>query len=61
MISRLCVFVWFTWIVSALGQGQINLNNRGFALVNDCSGKPLTGTTFVAADHRLPIERKAEA
>ncbi len=49
MISRLCVFVWFTWIVSALGQGQINLNNRGFALVNDSSGKPLTGTTFVAA------------
>ena len=49
MVSRLCLFVWFTWIVSALGQGQINLNNRGFALVNDSSGKPLTGTTFVAA------------
>ena len=34
--------------VSAFGQGQINLNNRGLALVNDASGKPLTGTTFVA-------------
>lgn len=34
--------------VSAFGQGQIDLNNRGLALVNDASGKPLTGTTFVA-------------
>ena len=34
--------------VSAFGQGQINLNNRGLALVNDASGKPLTGTSFVA-------------
>jgi len=34
--------------VSAFGQGQINLNNRGLALVNDAAGKPLTGTSFVA-------------
>ena len=34
--------------VSAFGQGQIDLNNRGLALVNDKAGKPLTGTTFVA-------------
>ena len=34
--------------VSAFGQGQIDLNNRGLALVNDTAGKPLTGTTFVA-------------
>ena len=34
--------------VSAFGQGQINLNNRGLALVNDATGKPLTGTSFVA-------------
>jgi hypothetical protein len=34
--------------VSAFGQGQIDLNNRGLALVNDAAGKPLTGTTFVA-------------
>jgi len=34
--------------VSAFGQGQINLNNRGLALVNDASGAPLTGTSFVA-------------
>ena len=34
--------------VSAFGQGSINLNNRGLALVNDASGKPLTGTSFVA-------------
>ena len=49
MIKRLYVVAWFTWILSALGQGQINLNNRGLALVNDATGKPLTGTTFVAA------------
>ena len=48
MIKRLSVIAWFAWIVSALGQGQINLNNRGLALVNDATGKPLTGTTFVA-------------
>ena len=34
--------------VSAFGQAQIDLNNRGLALVNDAAGKPLTGTTFVA-------------
>jgi len=34
--------------VSAFGQGQIDLNNRGLALVNDAAGKPLTGTSFVA-------------
>lgn len=34
--------------VSAFGQGQINLNNRGLALVNDASGKPLTGTSYLA-------------
>jgi len=34
--------------VSAFGQGQINLNNRGLALVNDAAGAPLTGTSFVA-------------
>jgi len=34
--------------VTAFGQGQINLNNRGLALVNDASGKPLTGTSYVA-------------
>jgi len=34
--------------VTALGQGQMNLGNRGFALVNDASGKPLTGTSYVA-------------
>jgi hypothetical protein len=49
MMKRLYVVAWFTWILSALGQGQINLNNRGLALVNDSTGKPLTGTTFVAA------------
>ena len=49
MIKRLSVLAWFAWIVSALGQGQINLNNRGLALVNDSTGKPLTGTSFVAA------------
>ncbi len=48
MIKHLSILAWFAWIVSALGQGQINLNNRGFALVNDSSGKPLTGTSFVA-------------
>jgi pimeloyl-ACP methyl ester carboxylesterase len=36
-------------LVSALPiQAPINLNNRGLALVNDASGKPLTGTSFVA-------------
>lgn len=49
MIKRLSVLAWFAWIVSALGQGQINLNNRGLALVTDSTGKPLTGTSFVAA------------
>jgi hypothetical protein len=34
--------------VSAFGQGQINLNNRGLALVNNAAGAPLTGTSFVA-------------
>ena len=34
--------------VSAFGQGQINLNHRGLALVNDAAGKPLTGTSFFA-------------
>ena len=34
--------------VSTFGQGQINLNNRGLALVTDGSGRPLTGTSFVA-------------
>jgi hypothetical protein len=34
--------------VSAFGQGSINLNNRGLALVNDAAGKPLAGTSFVA-------------
>ena len=48
MIKHLSVLAWFAWMVSALGQGQINLNNRGLALVNDASGKPLTGTSFVA-------------
>ena len=49
MIKRLSVLAWFAWIVSAFGQGQINLNNRGLALVTDSTGKPLTGTSFVAA------------
>ncbi|MCX6863673.1 MAG: Ig-like domain-containing protein, partial [Verrucomicrobia bacterium] len=48
-MKHLYVVAWFAWILSALGQGQINLNNRGLALVNDSTGKPLTGTTFVAA------------
>ncbi|MEY2787463.1 MAG: hypothetical protein RLZZ34_606, partial [Verrucomicrobiota bacterium] len=48
MIKHLSILAWFAWMVSALGQGQINLNNRGFALVNDSGGKPLTGTSFVA-------------
>ena len=48
MIKHLSILAWFAWIVSALGQGQINLNNRGFALVNDSTGKALTGTSFVA-------------
>ena len=48
-MKPLYVVAWFAWILSALGQGQINLNNRGLALVNDSTGKPLTGTTFVAA------------
>ena len=33
---------------SASAQGQINLNNRGLAQVFDASGKPITGTSFVA-------------
>jgi hypothetical protein len=48
MIKHLFILAWFTWVVSALGQGQIDLNNRGLAQVVDSTGKPLTGTNFVA-------------
>ena len=34
-------------VATTLGQ-SINLNNRGLALVNDASGNPLTGTSYVA-------------
>ena len=44
----LALFTWFLLQESAYAQGQIDLNNRGLALVNDASGKPLTGTSFVA-------------
>ncbi len=43
-----CLVVASALAVSAFGQGSINLNNRGLALVNDASGKPLTDTKFVA-------------
>jgi hypothetical protein len=48
MIKHLFILAWFTWVVSALGQGQIDLNNRGLTQVVDSTGKPLTGTNFVA-------------
>ena len=48
MIKPLSFFTWFLWMLSAFGQGQINLNNRGFALVSDSAGRPLTGTNFAA-------------
>ena len=48
MIKHLFILAWFTWVISALGQGQIDLNNRGLAQVFDSTGKPLTGTNFVA-------------
>ena len=44
----LALLTWFLLQESAYAQGQIDLNNRGLALVNDASGKPLTGTSFVA-------------
>lgn len=49
MISRFAaLLLWSLSIATALGQGQINLNNRGLAQVYDATGKPLTGTSFVA-------------
>ena len=42
------IVFWLAWAVSAMGQAAINLNNRGFALVRDASGKPLTGSSYVA-------------
>ena len=44
----LALLTWCLLQESAYAQGQIDLNNRGLALVNDASGKPLTGTSFVA-------------
>ena len=44
----LALLTWFLLQESASAQGQINLNNRGLAQVFDASGKPITGTSFVA-------------
>jgi pimeloyl-ACP methyl ester carboxylesterase len=49
MLSRFAsLLLWCILLVPAFGQGQINLNNRGLAQVFDATGKPLTGTSFVA-------------
>jgi len=49
MLSRFAaLLLWSLSIATALGQGQINLNNRGLAQVFDAAGKPLTGTSYVA-------------
>jgi pimeloyl-ACP methyl ester carboxylesterase len=49
MITRFAsLLLWWLLITPTFGQGQINLNNRGLAQVYDTTGKPLTGTSFVA-------------
>jgi hypothetical protein len=49
MISRFAaLLLWCSLLASAFGQGLIDLNNRGMAQVFDATGKPLTGTRFVA-------------
>ena len=49
MIYRFAaLFLWFHLLAPAFGQGLINLNNRGLAMVYDATGKALTGTSFVA-------------
>ena len=49
MLSRFAsLLLWCLLLAPAFGQGQINLNNRGLAQVFDATGKPLTGTSFVA-------------
>ena len=49
MLSRFAaLLLWCLLLAPAFGQGQINLNNRGLAQVFDATGKPITGTSFVA-------------
>ena len=48
LFTAIPVILFLGWISPVWGQGIINLNNRGLASVNDASGKPLTGTSFVA-------------
>ena len=49
MISRFAALIlWCLLLTPAFGQGGIDLNNRGLALVYDDVGKPLTGTSFLA-------------
>jgi pimeloyl-ACP methyl ester carboxylesterase len=49
MLSRFAsLLLWCLLLAPAFGQGQINLSNRGLAQVFDATGKPLTGTSFVA-------------
>ena len=49
MNTRIVSFLYLLFLTAKVyGQGQININNRGFALVNDASGAPLTGTNYVA-------------
>ena len=49
MLSRFAsLLLWCLLLAPAFGQGQINLNNRGLAQVFDATGKPLTGSSFVA-------------
>jgi len=49
MISRAVDWILGCFLLApAFGQGLIDLNNRGMAQVFDATGKPLTGTRFVA-------------
>ncbi|MFM7803652.1 MAG: hypothetical protein ACKPGK_04070, partial [Verrucomicrobiota bacterium] len=49
MISRAVAWILGCFLLApAFGQGLIDLNNRGMAQVFDATGKPLTGTRFVA-------------
>jgi len=49
MLSRFAsLLLWCLLLAPAFGQGLISLNNRGLAQVFDATGKPLTGTNFVA-------------
>ena len=47
-IRLVALAIWLGLVASANGQGQIDLNNRGLALVKDATGKPLTGSNYVA-------------